>query len=163
VEVAELAPGVWRWTVGDDAGYYAELDRLTVVVDPPVPADEAEAGRFWRHLDADVERRGAPVAVLVSAERHLRAAEVVAARYAARVLGAEGVRGRLGAPDALEAIEPGTSPLPGVEVLTVEDAPPGDRLYWLPALGVLVAGDWAEPAVTREPGRSAAHVLAAHP
>src|SRR3954469_8861528 len=92
MEAAELAPGLWRWTVGEAGCFYVEADDATLVVDPLVPADEAE--RFWRALDRDVERRGLPLAVLLPGAAHARDADDVAARYGGEVVRP---RGRFGA------------------------------------------------------------------
>jgi glyoxylase-like metal-dependent hydrolase (beta-lactamase superfamily II) len=79
VEVAELAPGLWRWTAEGCGCFYVEAPDATLVIDPLVPADEEE--RFWRALDRDVERRRLPVAVLLTGAPHARSAAQVAARY----------------------------------------------------------------------------------
>ena len=70
--------------------YYEAAD-ATVLIDPLVPAGEEDD--FFRHLDADVERRGLPVVILLTAEWHRRSADELAARYDARIGGAlpEGV------------------------------------------------------------------------
>src|SRR6266540_4498461 len=77
--VRELAPGLWSWTArhpewqeefGWEAEvrcFYLETDDATLVVDPLVPADDADP--FWRALDRDVERRPRLVAVSVHTGR----------------------------------------------------------------------------------------------
>jgi len=134
VQVQELAPGLWRWSAehpewrpGEgwepNVGcYYAEADDATLLLDPllPMGADEA---RFWTELDADVERRGRPVAVLLTTPYHRRSAEVVAARYDAPIH--DGAR-------------PGDTLPGGVEVLEPSD---GASPLWLPACGALAVGD----------------------
>jgi hypothetical protein len=106
VEAVRLAEGLWRWTAvhprweywpnhereAPEVGcVYYEADEATVLIDPLVPAGEEDD--FFRHLDADVERRGLPVVVLLTAEWHRRSADELAARYHARSGGAppEGV------------------------------------------------------------------------
>jgi hypothetical protein len=106
VEVLRLADGLWRWTAAHpnwenwpnherearEVGcVYYEASDATVLVDPLVPT--GEAGDFFRHLDADVARRGLPVVILLTAEWHRRSADELAARYDARLGGAlpEGV------------------------------------------------------------------------
>ena len=64
---------------------YYEAEDATVLVDPLVPAGEEDD--FLRHLDADVERRGLPVAILLTADWHRRSADQLAARYEARIGG----------------------------------------------------------------------------
>jgi hypothetical protein len=106
VEVLRLADGLWRWTAvhprwehwpnhereSPEVGcvYYEAAD-ATVLIDPLVPAGEQDD--LFRHLDADIARRGLPVVVLLTAEWHRRSADELAARYEARIGGAlpEGV------------------------------------------------------------------------
>jgi hypothetical protein len=100
---------------------YAELPETTVLVDPLVPADEGE--RFYRALDKDVERRGLPVAVLLTAPHHRRSADEVAARYGA-------------------VVWDGNGELPaGVETFAVAHPKPVERPLWLAPLRALVFGD----------------------
>ncbi len=106
MEALRIADGLWRWTArhpnwenwpgheheAPEVGcVYYEADDATVLFDPLVPAGEEDA--FFRHLDADVERHGAPVVILLTAEWHRRSADELAARYGARIGGAlpEGV------------------------------------------------------------------------
>jgi hypothetical protein len=101
MEALRIADGLWRWTAEHprwelwpdhereprEVGcVYFEADDATVLVDPLVPA--GEEGDFFPHLDADVERRGLPVVILLTAEWHRRSADELAARYAARIGGA---------------------------------------------------------------------------
>lgn len=86
MKVAELAPGLWRWSAERGAEevwcVYYETPAATVLIDPVVP-DERD--RFLRALDRDVERRGVPVQILcTSAESEAAAAELTA-RYDATV------------------------------------------------------------------------------
>ena len=100
MEAARIAEGLWRWTAphpnwenwpdhereAREVGcVYYEARDTTVLVDPLVPAGEEEA--FFRHLDADVGRRGLPVVILLTAEWHRRSADELAARYDARIGG----------------------------------------------------------------------------
>ena len=91
MDVQRLADGLWRWTAlhpewGEDVGcvYYEAAD-ATVLIDPLVPAGEEDD--FFRHLDADVERRGLPVVILLTCEWHRRSANELAARYHASIGG----------------------------------------------------------------------------
>jgi hypothetical protein len=127
MQVDELAPGLWRWTAehpkwkhGDAweaevACFYAELEDATALIDPLVP-DGVDGERFWAQLDADVERHGRPVAVLLTGEWHRRSADEVAARYGA-TLG--------DVPNGVETHSAG------------ED----DAALWLPAHRALALGD----------------------
>ena len=96
-----IADGLWRWTAPHpnwenwpdheqeppEVGcVYYEADDATVLVDPLVPAGEEDG--FFRYLDADVERRGLPVVILLTAEWHRRSADELARRYDARIGGA---------------------------------------------------------------------------
>jgi hypothetical protein len=109
VEAARIAEGLWRWTAEHprwehwpdherepcEVGcVYYEAGDATVLIDPLVPAGEEL--EFFRHLDADVERHGLPVAILLTAEWHRRSADELAARYDARIGGAP--------PDGVEEI-----------------------------------------------------------
>jgi glyoxylase-like metal-dependent hydrolase (beta-lactamase superfamily II) len=95
MDVQELGPGLWRWTARHPdwragAGwppevgcvYYEAADAVTLI-DPQVPADEAE--RFWRALDRDVERLRRPVAVVLTAPWHTRSSQLVVERYGGRL------------------------------------------------------------------------------
>ena len=103
MDVHEIAPGLWRWTAphpdwkpsdaeaGDgweqDVGcVYLEAADATVLIDPLIPAATADRERFLKHLDADVERRGRPVAILLTTESHRRSAPELAERYGAETL-----------------------------------------------------------------------------
>jgi hypothetical protein len=101
VEATRIAEGLWRWTAehpnwenwpgherqAREVGcVYYEADDATVLVDPLVPAGEEDD--FFRHLDTEVERRGLPVVILLTADWHRRSAEELAARYDARIGGA---------------------------------------------------------------------------
>jgi hypothetical protein len=129
VDVAEIAPGLWRWTAphpawseadaddwARDVGcVYAEVEGGIALIDPLVPADLDERERFWRALDRDVERLGAPH-VFFTCPDHLRSSVEIDARYDA---------------DASEVA--------GVVALPTERV--GEIVYWLPAHRALVPGD----------------------
>ena len=127
MRVDELAPGLWRWTAphpdwtdGDDweqevGCVYYEAPDATVLIDPLVPTG-AERDRFYEALDRDVERRGRPLAIVLTCEWHGRSSQELAERYGAA---GEARRG-------LEAHE-----LPEIE----------ERIWWLPEHGALVPGD----------------------
>ena len=125
MNVLELAPGLWRWTaphpdwkVGDDWAQevgcvYYEAPGATVLIDPLVPP---ERDRFFEALDRDVERRGLPVAVLLTVPWHERSAAELMERYAAA-----------------------DEPPDGVELFGVPEV--DETLWWLPEHAALVAGD----------------------
>jgi glyoxylase-like metal-dependent hydrolase (beta-lactamase superfamily II) len=91
MEAQRIADGLWRWTAlhpkwGEEVGcVYYEADDATVLIDPLVPRDEEED--FFRHLDADVERRGLPVVILLTCEWHRRSTDELTERYRARIGG----------------------------------------------------------------------------
>jgi glyoxylase-like metal-dependent hydrolase (beta-lactamase superfamily II) len=126
VDVHEIAEGLWRWTAPHpewtpeqdwdrDVGcVYYEAPDAVCLIDPLVPA--ADADRFWRALDGDVERAGKPVAVVVTVHWHRRSSDEVAARYGAR-----------------------REPPAGVERWMIERA--DEEVFWLPAHRALVVGD----------------------
>jgi glyoxylase-like metal-dependent hydrolase (beta-lactamase superfamily II) len=106
MDVAELAPGLWRWTAphpvwtpadaddwARDVGcVYAEVDGALVLVDPLVPLDTDEGDRFWRALDRDVERLGAPL-ILTTVSDHVRSGPEIAERYGPPTRSADAIAG----------------------------------------------------------------------
>jgi len=97
MDVQQLADGLWRWTaphpsasdwpdwgppVPPEVGcvYYEAPDAI-VLIDPLLPA--AEEAQFLAHLDRDVERRGLPVSILLTAAWHGRSSGILRERYRA--------------------------------------------------------------------------------
>ena len=135
--LAELRPGLWRWTarhpeaVDDpepetpadwppDVGCVAcAADGALVVVDPLVPSGEEEP--FWSAMDALVARHGPRVAVVTTIRWHARSRAEFVERY-----GASTSRART-------ALPAGVRPLP------IRGA--GETMVWLEAHGALVPGD----------------------
>lgn len=125
MNVVELAPGLWRWTAphadwkqGDDwerdvGCVYYEAPDATVLIDPLVPP---ERERFFDALDRDVERRGLPVAVLLTVPWHARSAAELARRYQMTT-------------EVPSGVEP--FPVPDVE----------ETVWWLPEHRTLVVGE----------------------
>jgi hypothetical protein len=151
VQVEELASGLWAWTArhpdwqpgmswdAEVRCFYAEADAATLVVDPLVPADEPD--RFWRALDRDVERRGLPVAVLLTQAAHARSAGEVAQRYGARVWGHEAAREKVGGAP-FEAIAPGDRAAAVVQALDFDQEPGGSGTpLYLPSHEAVAVGD----------------------
>jgi hypothetical protein len=150
VEVAELAPGLWRWTATHPEWqdeydwspvvgcFYAETDEATLVIDPLVPGDEA--GRFWSALDRDLERRGLPVAVLLTEAAHARSSVEVAARYDAMVWGHEEARAKVGGAE-FHAVRPGDELPGGARVLDEGYEGGSGTPLFLPSHGALAPGD----------------------
>jgi glyoxylase-like metal-dependent hydrolase (beta-lactamase superfamily II) len=139
MQVGELAPGLWWWSTRhpdwqptyswdpEVRCFYVEAETATLIVDPLVPAHEA--ARFWDALDRDVERRGMPVAVLLTQAAHGRSSGEVASRYGAEVWGHHEARAKVG--DAtFHAVESGDT-VPGGRVLEFdqEEGGSGTPLY----------------------------------
>jgi hypothetical protein len=135
MEVRELRPGLWRWTAphpdwkpadGGPDGWergvgcvYFEAGEAVVLIDPLVPP-EPDREHFLESLDADVERAGLPVAVLLTVDWHARSASELVARYGASL---------------------GTVPA-GVEQIPVAGAGgEEERVTWLAKPRALVTGD----------------------
>jgi hypothetical protein len=98
VATVEIAPGLWRWTARHPGSSKWPVDALdgrpwpkevgcvyyeapdpVCLIDPLVPpGEEAE---FFRHLNADVERVGVPVKIVLTAPWHRRSADELAVRY----------------------------------------------------------------------------------
>jgi hypothetical protein len=133
MDVQRICDGLWRWTAphpdwvpgGEgphdwprDVGcVYYEAPDATVLIDPLVPDDAAEAARFHEAFDRDVARRGLPVVVLRTIAWHERSRRAVVERYA--------VRRRWPA---------------GVAAFGIGD-PIGEVALWLPEHRALVVGD----------------------
>jgi glyoxylase-like metal-dependent hydrolase (beta-lactamase superfamily II) len=145
VDVQELAPGLWRWTAfhrewREEVGcVYYEAPDAVVLIDPLVPEDEAE--RFWRALDRDVERAGAPVHVLVTVFWHVRSTKEVADRYGAHVWAPTRGRGAIErrAGRVTDVYRPGDE-LPG-GIVPLKTARASEVVFWIPAHRTLVPGD----------------------
>jgi hypothetical protein len=133
VEAIRVAEGLWRWTAPHprwenwpdherwprEVGcvYYEAAD-ATVLIDPLLPGGEEDD--FLRHLDADVERRGPPVVILLTAEWHRRSADELAARYDARI---------------------GGDPPDGIEEIPIEGADERQVAYFLRPHAALVVAE----------------------
>jgi glyoxylase-like metal-dependent hydrolase (beta-lactamase superfamily II) len=145
VELSQIAPGLWRWTAWheewkqDVGSVYWETSEDVVVIDPLVPT--ADADRFWRALDRDVERADGAVHVLITIFWHARSAAEVVHRYSARLWAPRRARAaierRTGA--VTDLFRPG-DPLPGgMEALPT--ARSTEVVYWLPGCRAVVPGD----------------------
>ncbi len=154
LNVAELAPGLWRWTAPhpdwtpqeyeregweQDVGcvYWEGRDAICLI-DPLMPTGAEDRERFLAHLDADVERADLPVAVLLTVFWHERDADEVARRYGAEIAAPEPALERLSV--AARGFSPGDSLPGGLEAVDV--ARKGEVAYVVPSEpAALVAGD----------------------
>ena len=145
MRVDELAPGLWRWTAphpdwtdGDDweqevGCVYYEAPGATVLIDPLVPPERA---KFFEALDQDVERRGLPVAILVTCPWHERSVAELTERYGAADTPPAGVEPFLVLPEIEETVWW----LPGPRALVA-----GDVLLGAPDGVRVCPDDWLEP------------------
>jgi glyoxylase-like metal-dependent hydrolase (beta-lactamase superfamily II) len=139
MEVAQIRPGVWRWTAPHPAWrpdklwprqvgcVYAETRGAVILIDPLVPAEGTEA--FWRALDRDRQRVAhLPVRILLTCEWHRRSADEVAERYDGDVW------------------QPGEALADGVEVAVFDDPETRWReaVFAFPDRAVVVFGDVVE-------------------
>ena len=147
MEVTRIADGLWRWSTyygewRDQVGsVYVEREDAIVLVDPLVPEERGEADRFWRALDRDVERSGAPVHVLVTVFWHARSSAEVVRRYGGRLHAATRARAAIErrTHEVADVFRPG-DPLPaGIEALPSGRAT--EVVLWIPAHETLVPGD----------------------
>ncbi len=158
MEVAELAPGLWRWTSShpewtpdqggpegwdeDVAAYLCEADGDLLLIDPIVPSDTAEAGRFWRALDRDAVRSGTPHVVLTGVWHARNCADVLARYPGTRLWVPAGDTEPL--PAGLQATDEfrAGDRLPA-GALAIEGIIDGyaEALLWLPSHAALVSGD----------------------
>ena len=172
MDVLKLDDGLWRWSTyfgewrHEVGSVYLETDEAIVLIDPLVPEEPEEEARFWRALDRDVERSGAPLHVLVTVFWHTRSAARMVERYDARVHAVSGARAaierRAGRVD--ETFR-GLTQLPG-GVVAYPTVRRNEVVFWLPAHRAIVPGDvilgsddggirfcppsWLPPAVTHE-------------
>jgi glyoxylase-like metal-dependent hydrolase (beta-lactamase superfamily II) len=145
VDVAEIAPRLWRWTSyhpewEEDVGsVYCETDDGVVLIDPLVPREDTD--RFWRALDRDVKRAGGTVHVAVTVFWHTRDTAAMVERYSARVWaprsGRRAIERRAGV--VTDAFRPEDVLPGGIEAFRTARA--AEVVYWLPEHGTLVPGD----------------------
>jgi glyoxylase-like metal-dependent hydrolase (beta-lactamase superfamily II) len=150
VDVRELAPGLWRWTAlhpewTPDADWdqevgcvYLETAASVILIDPLVPGEPSLRQTFLDRLDADVERNGKPVSILLTVWWHERSAGELAERYGAEVWANE--------EGGTRAETPVTHPFATADVLPggligIDAQRVGETMYWLPEQRALVSGD----------------------
>ena len=145
MKVHELGRGFWYWLAPHPAwdatedwpehvpgADYESPDEI-VLIDPLVPRGEEE--EFWRGLDADLERVGLPLRVLLTAPCHRRDTARIVERYGARVWAPPRARWRHG------AVLTTTADLPrGVEAL-LPDGDQDQALFFVRSHRTLITGD----------------------
>ena len=149
MDVRELAPGLWRWTAlhpdwtpeedwEQEVGcVYLETPSTVILIDPLVPGEPAARETFLQHLDADVERNGKPVSILLTVHWHERSSAELAERYGAEVWANEGAVGQI---DSVTNPFAPADVLPG-GLIGIDAQRAGETLLWLPEQHALVAGD----------------------
>jgi glyoxylase-like metal-dependent hydrolase (beta-lactamase superfamily II) len=185
MQAEKIESGLWRWTAphpewrpeqGGPGGWERDVACVyyeapagspegVLLIDPLAPpAETPEAAAFWEALDRDVERRGRPVAILLTGSYHQRSASEIRERYrrgaGASIWAPEGTGARLSlAPDRLfrsgDALPGGLRghEIPGPEIPEVAYEIPERRALVL-ADALIGAGggcvrlaprSWAEP------------------
>lgn len=145
MQVAEIAPGLWRWTGFHEeweeevGSVYCELEGGVVLVDPLVPPEDAKS--FWTALDRDVKRAGGEVHVLVTVFWHTRSTGEMVERYGARVWaptrGRQAIARRAGG--VTDPFTPDDA-LPG-GIRAFASARAAEVVYWIPQHRAVVPGD----------------------
>ncbi len=151
--VFRVREGLWRWTVAHPewngatdwpevvGSVYCETPEAIVVVDPLVPGEGPDAERFWRAFDADVQRLGLPVVVVLTCRWHVRSAASFRARHGARVF-APAFEGHGLDVVATDLVVDGVEFIPGVRALvTGSPAPNEECIYILTDHHAAVVGD----------------------
>jgi glyoxylase-like metal-dependent hydrolase (beta-lactamase superfamily II) len=160
MNVTKILEGFWIWTVPHPAwkpefdrpdgwgravaSVYFESPSGVVLIDPLVPADPADAARFWEALDRDVTRLGGRVVVLIGSVDHGRSADLVAGRerergVAVSVLGDEAIRGDVSC--RLDAGFDSAAFPAGVRAVSIPGISPGETAFFLEAPRAVVFAD----------------------
>jgi glyoxylase-like metal-dependent hydrolase (beta-lactamase superfamily II) len=144
----ELAPGLWRWTAyhpewRQDVGCIAYGSGADLVlIDPMLPAEDADARRFLRALDREVRNRTRPVHVLVTIRWHKRHASEIVSRYDSRpgaeLWGPSGATAKLALRGNRSADRARRLP---AGVVAFETCRGEEVVLWLPRAKAVVAGD----------------------
>ena len=150
MKASKVRDGLWRWTVPHPAwkpefdrpdgwgrvvgSAYAEYDDAVVLIDPQLPAEAADAERFWQALDRDLARLARPLLILVGSVDHGRSADEVAGRCRAAGCEVTVVGDALIRPAVSCAIDSTfeQAPLPdGLAAIPVPGMAPGERAFVL--------------------------------
>ena len=163
MQVKEIAPGLWRWTVPhpswtpekDKPGGWGKMvgchsyqpppdaERSFVLFDPQAPPRlTPESERFWTSLDNDVDRIGTKVAVLLGNYYHQRSAKEIVDRYYKRtcsIWAHESAASHLEIPLTFFKAD---TPLPGgVKVYLIEGLDDAEVAYYITPHRALVFAD----------------------
>jgi glyoxylase-like metal-dependent hydrolase (beta-lactamase superfamily II) len=148
--VAELAPGLHRWTArhpdwhpegfgAEVASFALQAGDTLLLVDPLVPEGDG-ADPVLAALDA-LARAAAATHVLVTIGYHARSAEALGARYDAAIHGPPTVRRRLRDDARFTVLAPGT-PGPGGALAHAIGRPRrSETPLWLPSHAAIAFGD----------------------
>jgi glyoxylase-like metal-dependent hydrolase (beta-lactamase superfamily II) len=144
----QLAPGLDRWTVHHpewraDVGCVAYTTAASLaLIDPMLPAEEADARRFLRALDREVRSRPGPLHVLVTIHWHKRHAAEIVERYADKpgveLWGPSGATGKL---DLQENRKLDKIRRPPAGIAAFETRRGQEVVLWLPRVKAVIAGD----------------------
>jgi glyoxylase-like metal-dependent hydrolase (beta-lactamase superfamily II) len=168
MEMEQVRPDLWRWTAphpdwkpsltgspGDWDRYVGcvmyeapEPEAPLVLIDPLAPpAGTIEEAAFWKALDAAVERRGRPVAILLANCFHHRSSGALYERYrqgpGAEIWAPEAARPHLekaGCPVTRYYKDGETLP-GGFVAYEVEGLCPGEAVLYLPPHRTAIAAD----------------------
>jgi hypothetical protein len=149
---AELAPGLWRWTArhpgwhpaGDFGAEVASFALVAgnelLLVDPLLPGDEEIAGAVLTTLDA-LAATATATHILITIGYHVRSAEALSERYAARIHGPKTVAGRLTDTKAFAILQPGATGPAEAVAHAIGSPPRSERPLWLPSHQAIAFGD----------------------
>jgi glyoxylase-like metal-dependent hydrolase (beta-lactamase superfamily II) len=147
--VAELAPGLHRWTARHPdwhpAGFGAEVASFALVaggdlllVDPLVPEEAPDA--VLAALDA-LASATKSVHVLITIGYHARSAQPLSERYDAQIHGPKTVAGRLSSTARLTVLTPDTPGPAGVVAHAIGRPRRSELPLWLPSHAAIAFGD----------------------
>ena len=146
--LAELAPGLWRWTArhpewhpgafgAEVASFALRAGDELLLIDPLVAGDDD--GPVLQVLDGLAA--GAAVHVLITIGYHVRSAETLHERYGAGIWGPPAAARRLADPARLRVLEPGGEGPAGATAFAIGRPVRGERPLWLPSHRAVAFGD----------------------
>jgi len=144
----QLRPGLWRWIAYHpewraDVGCVAYATATSLaLIDPMLPAEEADRRRFLSALDREVRSQPGPLHVLVTIHWHKRHAAELVDRYSSRrdveLWGPSGATAKLDLRDnrRLDRVR-----RPPAGIVAFETRGGREVVLWLPRARTVVAGD----------------------